>query len=269
MDESKLEILNRIQQGENVNPFTPFVVQFTQIALTLAGKCDLSEFPDAALLHAAALLKKRQGIINPYAFLKSQAMSYCRERNLPVDWQWKKALKKVYGLGDMDPCFTADKQATRSPVLSGELPSSTSERGFGNNRDEDNNSQKGEIATQAPCRKCTSTRHSTSDHSRLYPLPKRREDSYSSCHENPAASSPDSAPPPQTVRVRTNYGGMPCIRLTDEETKARQVEFISRPEIVQEIEMLAKLLGEQAAKDYFNRVYANLKYVVIEDGSHT
>lgn len=265
MDESKLEILNRIQQGENVNPFTPFVVQFTHIALTLAGKCDLSEFPDAALLHAAGLLKKRQGIINPYAFLKSQAMSYCRERNLPVDWQWKKALKKAYGLGDTDPCFEADKQATRSPVLSGELPSSTSERGFKSNRDENNYSQKGEIATLVSCRKCTSTRHSTDQHSKLYPLPKRRESSYFSCHEKTAASSPDSAPPPQLTRMITTYGGIKVIRLTDAEAAARRTAFISRPEITQEMEHMCKLMGDKAGKNFFNRVYENLKYMCIDD----
>lgn len=264
MKEERVALLNKLQEGQNVNPFSPVIEQMTAIKLTLAGKCDLSEFPDAALLHAVEILKRRQGISNPYAFVRSHAMAYCREMNLPVDWQWKKGLKNVYAIPENAPCFMV---STRLPSASGELPSADFRRASGINREENNYSQKGEIAAPLACKKCRSTRHTTQEHSKMYPLPKPREvytSSLSDSDKAPAAT-PLSAPPPQTTRQYTTYGGMKVLQLTDQEANERRLAFISRPQIAQEIEKYSQLFGEKAAKEYFNRTYANLKYVVLED----
>ena len=171
MTPERRQILQDIQEGKDINPFSPVISSITEINLTTAGKCALSEYPDDVILQALRILRSARNVINPYAFL----MSTIKELMAGAigDWQWKKDLARALQIDFDGPKYVprsnatlSHKQATRSSSLSGELPSSDSERGSGITVYENNYSQKGEIpaAPVSRCRHCLSSRHPTHEH---------------------------------------------------------------------------------------------------------
>lgn len=91
-------LLEKIKNGEECNPFPDVLDKLKRLNLTIAGKCEMSEFPVEALEYALQLYNKAVGLLLPYAFVRKQALIYCDRQKISPDWRWKKDLLQAYNI---------------------------------------------------------------------------------------------------------------------------------------------------------------------------